>query len=62
MKTVTVTISPTGETKVEADGFTGSSCEAMTKPIEDALGVRSSNEYKPEFHRACDQSLGQSQQ
>lgn len=36
---VEVTISPNGETKIEAHGFTGGACKAATKPLEEALGA-----------------------
>lgn len=39
MKKIQVTITPDGETKIEASGYTGDECLKATKPIEDALGV-----------------------
>lgn len=41
MKKITITITPEGETKVEASGYSGDECIAATKPIEEALGVSS---------------------
>jgi hypothetical protein len=38
----------TGETKVEAQGFNGTGCTAATQPFEDALGIVSDREFKPE--------------
>ena len=35
-----VRVSPFGEITVEAEGFQGKGCEAATKAIEEALGVR----------------------
>jgi hypothetical protein len=43
----------TGKTKIEAEGFNGTGCTAATQPFEDALGVVSDREFKPEhegFH------------
>lgn len=42
MKTITVTIDPSGKSTVEADGFTGKSCTEATLALEKALGVESS--------------------
>lgn len=39
MKKVTVTITPDGETKIEASGYTGTECLKDTKPLEEALGI-----------------------
>ena len=38
----------TGKTKVEAQGFNGAGCIAATQPFEDALGIVSDREFKPE--------------
>jgi hypothetical protein len=48
---IAVTISPTGVAKIDAQGFTGSSCASATKPIEDALsGKGGAVTTKPEFY------------
>ena len=39
MKTIEITVSPKGETKVETKGFLGSDCQAATRSIEAALGA-----------------------
>jgi hypothetical protein len=49
-QTIEVTISPTGETQIEAKGFEGSRCRDATRALEAALGVRSSEELRPEFY------------
>jgi hypothetical protein len=41
MKTIEITVSPTGETTVQTKGFTGSACQDASKFIEQALGERS---------------------
>lgn len=46
---VIVTISETGEIQVEAAGIVGKGCEALTKPFEQGLGVRTGDKKKPEF-------------
>ena len=48
----TIDISPDGtETRVEASGFVGSECKAVTEAIEKALGTVTQQKTKPEFHR-----------
>jgi hypothetical protein len=59
---IVVTISPEGDTKIEAIGYTGGSCAAATKPLEEALGVVADRKLKPEYHRApvaVNQKVGQ---
>lgn len=52
MKTIEVIIQPDGASKVETHGFTGSDCRQASEFIEHALGSRSSERLKPEFHQA----------
>ena len=40
MKTIEITVSPTGETTVQTKGFTGSSCQAASRFIELSLGEK----------------------
>lgn len=49
-KTITIIVSPKGESKVQTRGFTGASCRDASKFIEDALGKRASEELTPEFY------------
>jgi hypothetical protein len=58
---ILVSVSPTGEISVEAEGFQGKGCEAATQAIEEALGKRSSRKFKPE-HRRSGVSTQQQQQ
>lgn len=51
MKTITVTIEKTGESKVETAGFKGKSCQDATKDLEIALGLAKSTSKKPEFYQ-----------
>src|SRR5206468_3641056 len=39
MKEIIIDFTPDGSAKIEAIGFQGSSCEATTKALEQALGV-----------------------
>jgi len=51
MKTIEITVSPTGQTRVETKGFTGSECQAASRFIEHALGKRISEQLTSEFHQ-----------
>lgn len=63
MKTIAITVSPTGETRIEARGFRGPDCREATKSLEQALGLRTAEQLTAEFHQdqPVDQSLRQSQ-
>ena len=37
-RTIEVSVSPSGEIAIEAEGYTGSSCEDATRFLEEALG------------------------
>lgn len=50
MKTITVTVAKDGSTKVETSGFVGSSCQAASKFLEQALGVQQSEKLTAEFY------------
>lgn len=60
MPQIIVDIEADGTTKVEAAGVVGSSCQQLTRAIEEALGQTTSDVKKPEFHRAA--PLGQTNQ
>ena len=61
MTTVTqiieVIISPTGETQVQTNGFTGSSCRDASRFLEEALGARTGEQLTSEFF--ADQTVQQ---
>lgn len=38
-QTIELYVSPTGETRIETRGFTGSSCQAASRFLEAALGT-----------------------
>ena len=63
MKTIEITVSPTGETKVETRGFTGSECREASKFVEQALGRKTAETLTAEFHQGqqAGQELRQSQ-
>ncbi len=49
MKTITLIITADGKTKVETHGFDGQSCTDASKFIEQALGRKSAEQFKPEY-------------
>lgn len=57
-KTIEVTVSPKGETKIETKGFAGGECRQASRFMEEALGVRASEQLTTEFYQQS--SLGQS--
>ena len=61
-KTIEITISPTGETKVQTKGFTGSDCRDASKFVEQALGERTAEQLTAEFYQGqkTDENLRQS--
>ncbi len=56
---IEVIVSPTGETKIETKGFTGTSCRDASRFIEEALGQRTGEQLTAEFHQtqAAQQTL-----
>jgi len=48
---VEITISPSGEIKVEAKGFKGKSCLAATKELLEKLGGKQEFKKKPEWYQ-----------
>jgi hypothetical protein len=49
-KSIEITISPTGETKVETRGFNGGSCRDASRFIEQALGEKATEQMTAEFY------------
>jgi hypothetical protein len=62
MKTIEITVSPKGETKVETRGFTGPECREASRFVEQALGRTTAEQLAPEYRQgqALDQDLRQS--
>lgn len=50
MKTIEITVAPTGQTKVETKGFSGAQCRDASRFIETALGKATGEQLKSEFH------------
>jgi hypothetical protein len=50
VKTITITVSPKGETSLETKGFAGAECREASRFVEEALGKRQSEQLTGEFH------------
>lgn len=55
MRQVEITVSPTGETKVEVIGGQGASCSDLTRAIEESIGKTTGDVKKPEYHQQSTQ-------
>tara|TARA_R110002167_G_scaffold229608_1_gene434832 strand:- start:58 stop:252 length:195 start_codon:yes stop_codon:yes gene_type:complete len=62
LKTIHITISPSGETKVETNGFSGGECREASQFLEAALGEKRSEKLTGEFYANHSQPENQSQQ
>jgi hypothetical protein len=59
---IELTISPTGETKLETKGFVGGSCRDASRFLEQALGASGKEQLTAEFHQQqANQSARQQQ-
>ena len=54
-KTIEIIVSPSGETRLQTNGFAGSSCQDASRVLEEALGARQSETLTAEFHQHQDQ-------
>jgi hypothetical protein len=50
MKTIEITVTPTGQTKVETKGFDGNSCRQASEFLERALGQRMHEQVTSAFY------------
>jgi cytidylate kinase len=51
--TILVTIDPTGEVTVSVEGAAGSGCQALTRPLEHALGMTREDTRTADYYRAA---------
>ena len=49
-KIIEIIVSPTGETRLETKGFAGASCQLASQFLENALGVKQSEQLTAEFY------------
>lgn len=52
MSKIEVTVSPDGQSKVEAFGYHGNSCREATKALRKALGASKTDTPKPELYES----------
>ena len=52
-RTIEVTVSPTGETKLETNGFSGELCRDASKFLENALGDKTAEQLTADFYRTA---------
>ena len=48
-RVIEITVSPTGESRLETKGFVGSSCQEASRLLEQALGRVTEDRRTPEF-------------
>lgn len=60
-KTIVITVSPSGESRVQTHGFLGAACQAASRFIELALGNRLGELLTHEFHLPQQTSQQQTQ-
>jgi len=48
---IEIVVSPKGDVKVETKGFTGGDCRAASKTLEEALGIKASDQVTAEFYQ-----------
>ncbi|MCA9125158.1 MAG: DUF2997 domain-containing protein [Planctomycetales bacterium] len=48
-KIIEVVVSPTGQTRLRTQGFSGAECQAASQFLEATLGQRSASRQTPEF-------------
>jgi hypothetical protein len=53
-KTIEIIIAPNGQSRVETNGFVGSECRDASRFIERALGQRTDEILKAEFHQSAE--------
>jgi Protein of unknown function (DUF2997) len=47
---IEIIVSPSGQTKIETKGFTGSSCRDASRFLEEVLGVKTEDRLTAEFY------------
>ena len=62
MPQLVIVVRPDGTTEVKAEGFTGRSCMAATKFLENTLGQVEADRKSPEFYAAESSGVAVGQQ
>lgn len=55
MKEIEVIVSPTGQTTVQTQGFSGASCQEASRFLEQALGAKAGEQLTAEFYQQSQQ-------
>ena len=61
MRSIEIIVTPKGETTITTKGFSGASCQAASRFIEQALGQQTSERLTAEFHQESAQQVEQRQ-
>ncbi len=61
-RTIEIIVTPDGKTTVQTRGFAGSSCQAASRFIEQALGKPTGEQRTPEFYQTQPVQQSQKQQ
>lgn len=56
MKTIEITVSASGQTRLETKGFAGSECRQASEFLEKALGRQLGEQLTSEFHQVAVES------
>lgn len=51
---VLISVSPLGAVSIDAQGFTGNSCETATRAFEEVFVGNSSKSHKPEYYESSE--------
>ena len=57
-QTIVVTIGPTGEVTLSVEDVAGPACQALTRPLEAALGVTREDTRTADYYRTATPSTG----
>ena len=62
MKTIQITIDPTGEVRLQTHGFEGAACKQASKALEQALGLVQSDQPTADLYQTRQIQSGTRQQ
>ncbi len=51
MPTIEIIVDPQGATKIQTKGYTGKACQAATRDLERALGVKTADKKTAEYYQ-----------
>jgi hypothetical protein len=61
-KIIEIIVSPTGHTRLETKGFSGTTCRDASRAFEAALGISQGEQLTAEFHQAANTDQNQLRQ